>query len=158
MEIAISDSQSIGTPVHQPTQFIAAAHNHKPCLYCSGQQHTSRSSCPTNGSICNKCHKKCHWASVCLSTCHSTTTRHKPAPKNTALSTDYDEQSNQSQLSSILSAAIESLPSGLVHALVDSIQIDALIDTGSDNTFIKSSFLANNNIMYNNQYCPVILG
>ena len=153
MELAIADAHSIGSHDHPPQLIAVARSQTGPCMYCGWKMHKQKSMCPANGSTCSKCHKKNHWAKVCRSSSWRASSNAKSAAVNDNHSDDDDEDT---QLSSILSAATDSPSPGLVNVRFNDHPIKALIDTGSDNTFIKQSFLYAHKITYDQNYSRCI--
>lgn len=100
---------------------ISAAVNSK-CFFCGYSKHP-RSSCPAREAMCNKCHKKGHFAKVCRSsqTTNSATTASAYRPT----------------LASVVSASIpKALLKATIKVLINGIAAESLIDSGSTESFI----------------------
>ena len=150
MELAIADSKSFEP--HSYTSTIAALSKsekmHSPikakCFWCGGRRHP-RSMCPARNSVCNYCHVKGHWTSACIKKSTNQT-------KRSAMICDeavdpIDDGKDAHLLSSIIATVIPTTR-GLVKAALDSHETEALIDTGSDSSFITLGFLNDHNLKY----------
>lgn len=89
------------------------------CYFCGREKH-SRLVCPAKNAVCKKCDKRGHYAVVCKSSSYS----------------------NSSYLTSasILAAAPNSLRKAIINININGIKTDALIDTGSSESFINLEF------------------
>ena len=140
MEIAIEDTKVFATPSESPQPIYAAAakyHSKSNCVWCGGTKH-ERSTCPARSSTCNKCEKKGHWGSVCLNE------RFKRRNKSAAALEDTSEP--DPTISTILAAIDDS--KGLIDTCISNIQTKALIDTGSDLSFINLDFARQHDIPF----------
>lgn len=67
---SITSTSAASDPPSAPPNFVfetsAAASSEKACFFCGGKRHP-RAQCPARGSVCHKCAKKGHFASVCRS-------------------------------------------------------------------------------------------
>ena len=152
MELAIQDAKALSfsdpsTAFPPPT--LAASHNSsstptstkRKCVWCGGQKH-ERIKCPARSSTCNKCGKKGHWATACLSNRRTTV-----AAVTQATSDSEDQDSDGHPQKSSILATIQGNASQ-VSAVVDGVPLRVLIDTGSDLSFIAESFLVDNGMCY----------
>lgn len=149
MESAMQDAKSFEATFTPPPSFTAAVNNQstqRPCFWCGGQKHI-RSTCPALHSTCKKCQKKGHWSSVCLSKHLNDKTQTKSAA--TSKSCDPNISDTDSDDHSPFLAATRKTK-GLVNATINSYPVQALIDTGSDISFVTSSYLNDHGIKYYN--------
>ena len=140
MEMAIEDSQKLNP--NDSTCSIKSNFNKSKskytgrCPWCGKEKH-ERTSCPAKNSQCKTCLKKGHWTTVCLS--------NKSPSKSAPLiedNEDWDEPQVSSTLASIHSKRY------LENLKIDQIPIKALIDTGSDLSFIAKSFIQQHKLNY----------
>ena len=94
------------------------------CFFCGGSRH-NRQNCPAKDTVCHNCEKPGHFAKVCQSK------RKNPPSKSTSAST-------HPTLASVLatSKSPKSLQKTILNALVNNNHVNALIDTGSSDSFI----------------------
>lgn len=95
------------------------------CYFCGNKQH-SRTVCPAREAICHLCSKRGHFSKVCQS-------------KRTTVNTKSTSASAVS-LSQLLAAAPGSLFKSLIKVDINGTSADALIDTGSTDTYISEAF------------------
>ena len=153
MEMAISDSKSFEPSTDSPTIAAAASlpkqrsprpPTNQRCFWCAGQRHP-RSSCPARNSTCSRCQIKGHWASACM---------RKPdaRPKLAAAATSLSAKSSDSEDCSdtTIMAALGSTRRGLIKVTIDEHRTEALVDTGSDSSFVTLGFLLERGLRYSN--------
>ena len=92
------------------------------CFFCGLSRHRSRQQCPALEDDCRNCKKKGHWAAMCQS------------PQS--LKKHLDSKSK----SAALVAATSSLDRAIVDIQVNNVPTQALLDTGSSETFISKQF------------------
>lgn len=156
MELAIGDAKNVyNSPVPEPP---AVASVRSKCFWCGGQRH-KRSTCPARHATCGKCGKVGHWQSVCLS---GNKTKNKisgiktaaivpsgstqSTPSSNAEEEDSESEFTLSQLSAV--CAVTNKSSRLIKGQLDSNDVEVLIDTGSDISFIQAKVLADNKLNY----------
>ena len=155
MELAMADAHSLSSQF-QSSQITVSSTRQSNCLYCGKTRHKDRLECPARSSVCNNCHRRGHWASVCMSKpnldkSNRTTIR---KPKNLAIKSiedDYgtEDEPDNIKLSSTLAVTTNiHRNSGLTLARFNNIPILCLIDTGADNTFIQRSFLIEHKLSF----------
>ncbi|XP_055878884.1 uncharacterized protein LOC129925016 [Biomphalaria glabrata] len=110
---------AVEDPIDSTPVTIAAAQGK--CYFCGGAIH-SRSKCPAKDAICNKCGKKGHYKKVCKS----------------KLSTVYRHNSDSAAYTITASSSF-SLSRAVMKIQVNNITLDALIDTGSSDSYISAS-------------------
>lgn len=107
-------------------QFQLASTSTK-CYFCGGSRHP-RYKCPAKDATCNVCSKKGHYGKVCKS-------KHQKSINSLA-------PSQNDNLVAIMSAASPScLKKAVVKVYINGIKAEALIDTGSSESFINHSFV-----------------
>ena len=112
----------------EPLQHLSAAQNstNELCYFCGNNRHP-RSKCPAREVDCNKCGKKGHFAKVCKSS--------KPVNNSnngTIASTNF-----QDTLASIISGNTgNGLSKSICTILINNSKVNALIDSGSMDSFI----------------------
>ena len=99
----------------------ASTSNSQKCYFCGNARHL-RSACPAREATCKKCLKKGHFAKVCLSKRQGTAA----AAGNT-----------NSLMAVVASASSSSLANVTVKVKINKIKTNALIDTGSTESFIS---------------------
>ena len=150
MEMAISDSKSFEVPT-TTTTVVAAASSPKSkksqpptnerCFWCGGHRHL-RSSCPAKNSICSKCQVKGHWSSACM--------RKLEARSKVATTTNANlgnPNSDDSDLATIM-AALDCTKRSTIKITIEDHDTEALIDTGSDSSFVTLEFLRERGLKY----------
>ncbi|XP_055882384.1 uncharacterized protein LOC129925800 [Biomphalaria glabrata] len=115
----LSLCSAVEDTIDSTTGTIAAAQGK--CYFCGGAIH-SRSKCPAKDATCNKCGKKGHYKKVCKS----------------KLSTVYRHNSDSAAYT-ITAASSFSLSRAVMKIQVNNITLDALIDTGSSESYISAS-------------------
>lgn len=149
----MQDSKSFDTQNNLPIFSAAKSGNYK-CIWCGGTRH-ERIACPARDATCKNCKKKGHWASVCLSR-----NKKRFAAISESKKTESNEEGNldgvpDSQIqndyiaSSILASVIGK---GLIKASLNGFPIKALVDTGSDLSFVSVNFLTTHNISFVKTY------
>ena len=123
----------------------------KNCYFCGGNRHDRRR-CPTKDSICNKCGKEGHFAKVCQSAPKSSDNSTSASILTTNNSENQTLASSQAfqlypTLASMTSAAAGNLQKAVVTIGINSFEMqsiatEALIDTGSSDSYLSKS-LAN---------------
>ena len=108
----------------------ASATNNQKCYFC-GQSRHPKSVCPARDATCKKCHKKGHFAKVCLSKRHGTAA----AAGDTS-----------SLMTIVASASASSLANVTVKVKINQIKTKALIDTGSTESFISEEVVKRRNL------------
>ena len=101
---------------------LAATLTSKKCYFCGDNLHNRRS-CPARNSNCNNCGKKRHYARVCKSKAPAITTASMFTPI----------------LCSIVASCPESLKQATVRVSIGRIELIALIDSGSSESFISET-------------------
>ena len=97
------------------------------CFFCGRSRH-ARNSCPARDAKCYGCGKQGHWNKVC---------------RSQKISNSRNSDSRQTSASIIpnLSAAVcSSLQKSSMKVMVNNVQADALVDTGSTESFINKNF------------------
>lgn len=89
------------------------------CYFCGRARHP-RKFCPAKDAVCHKCSKKGHFSKVC--------------------------RSNPSHSSASITASIPSLSKAMIKIKINSHEVDALIDTGSSESFINQNVTKRLNI------------
>lgn len=107
------------------------------CYFCGGLRHP-REKCPARDAICKFCSKKGHYIKVCRS----------KAKNNSQSVNSLTDQQNDKFIASISAAAPSCLKKAIVKVLLNNIEADALIDTGSSQSFVDQSFLYKNKIQF----------
>ncbi|GFY23919.1 putative retrovirus-related pol polyprotein from transposon opus [Trichonephila clavipes] len=95
------------------------------CFFCGNDFH-SRTLCPARDVTCRKCGKKGHYQRVCKS-------RHGRNSSNVVAS---------SNTLAAISGSTHCLQKSIIKALVNNIQLSALIDTGSSLSFLNEKYVA----------------
>lgn len=108
----------------QRNTVLSATGKFSTCYYCGNRRH-DRSLCPALNATCKRCSKKGNFSTVCRS-------------------------SNRGTTASISSQTLASVPGSLsktaVPVAINQISADALIDTGSSETYLNESFVLSNNL------------
>lgn len=95
------------------------------CFFCGNSRHP-RYKCPARDSTCKSCGKKGHFSKVCRSGVH----------------TKHSASVSDSLLSSITTAAAPmSLTKAVTNVLINGTQLQALIDTGSSESYISDEIV-----------------
>ncbi|XP_078495462.1 uncharacterized protein LOC144750544 [Ciona intestinalis] len=107
----------------------------KPCHFCGGRLHRSRSTCPALDSVCYNCGKTGHFSRVCrFSRGRRTPSKHFSAsamsPSDSPISTLM-----------LLASAPSCLGPALVDAALESVPVKVLVDSGASENFINSSLV-----------------
>lgn len=97
-----------------------------PCFFCGYARHP-RDKCPAKDAICKNCGKKGHFQKVC---------RSATGPRNAA--------SVLSALSRANAASPECLKEAVTDVLANGVQLRALVDTGSSESFISEKVVRHN--------------
>ena len=97
------------------------------CYFCGNAYH-SRSSCPAKDSTCHSCGKTGHYARVCKSS-----NRQSP---------DKPRNNQHNRQPTVASLQPYSLSDSTINVKVNSVSIQALIDSGSTNSFMDKSVAA----------------
>ena len=112
------------TTENEDGSFSAAAKPRRLCYFCGGARH-NRQQCPTRDAICNDCGKIGHFAKVCQSKGKSSKTT------SASLSAVYDTPPI-----STVAASPQRLQKAMIPINICGTKLDALIDTGSSDSFI----------------------
>ena len=142
---AMSDAKSFQPPVpcedlsnpDANPHFSAAVPQHtarpvSSCFFCGNKRHL-RSRCPARNATCLKCNKKGHFAKVCRG--------------NNATVTTSAMCQQSSQLASILAGTHNCLKSASAMVSINKgIQVDALFDSGSSESFIHPRVVRKTNL------------
>jgi len=110
---------------------VAAGYTEEKCFFCGYKKHP-RSKCPAREATCKKCGKLGHFAKACKST-------EKPRKTAMALSS---ENPNLATISAV--SAIDSLKKAQITVTVHNVELNALVDTGSSDSYIDSSVAESN--------------
>lgn len=104
----------------------------KRCSYCGGSMHP-RYRCAARDASCHNCGKSGHFAKVCRlrTTQSSSTNNHKRSSRNQTASLDY--------LSAVANGVAEGLKSAVCKIMINGRRLEALVDTGSTKSFIKTA-------------------
>ena len=121
-------SNSCSPSVTNSSELLSAVPN-TTCFFCGRTRH-SRINCPARNAICKKCGKKGHFQSVCRSSQHT----HFSASTDTPIIS-----------SLILASAPTSLSNAVISIYVNGVLLQALIDTGSSESYLSKSVLQNYN-------------
>ena len=100
------------------------------CYWCGGARHNRRF-CPARNDNCHKCNSPGHWAKVCRGGVRS----HPSKPEKATFATTSASQ----LLCGTTCAAPSCLSPSLVTIEVAGMELEALIDSGSSHSFIKTS-------------------
>lgn len=111
----------------------------KYCYFCGGNYH-NREKCPAKEAECYNCNKKGHFARVCRSR------------KSTTCSLTGD-----STLSSVVAGFPKSLQPSVIEATIKGIKVQALMDTGSSESFIKSNLCKKLNLFVQGESSRITL-
>ena len=111
---------------------ITTKQNQWKCFWCGGPKHPRRL-CPAKTDICRKCHTPGHWAKVCRGGSRT----------NPIASKDPTSASSASlHLCSVTCGAPSCLKASLIPVELNGKAFDALIDSGSSHSFIKTTVAA----------------
>ena len=105
---------------------LAAASFNSSCYFCGMTRHP-RSKCPARDAVCKSCGKKGHFQRVCRSKLTSS--------KSSTCHIVCDDASSLS--STLIASTHNSLSSALTHIIVNGVPMQALIDTGSSDSYIS---------------------
>ena len=108
--------------------------SNRTCFFCGGSCH-NRQFCPAKDAVCHNCQKPGHFAKVCQS-------KRKKSSSNETLA------STHPALASVVatSKSPESRQETIIDAYVDNKHVNALLDTGSSNSFICNRFVQRFNL------------
>ncbi|XP_046407451.1 uncharacterized protein LOC124172088 [Ischnura elegans] len=106
------------------TTTSAALVRSEKCFFCGNKRHP-RDSCPAKDIICRGCGKKGHYLKVCKS-------RFKHSSTNSTASTSF--------LASAVTAPL-CLQKSMTKVLINGVELNALIDTGSSLSFLNERFV-----------------
>ena len=110
------------------------------CYFCGFGKHP-RSKCPAKDLNCSKCSKKGHFARVCRSNPGNTyTTSSSAAMEQTSTSSDTYFGGRTPTLASVV-AATHKFSKSIVEFQINGIEVKALIDSGSEESFIHPSIV-----------------
>jgi len=141
MELAIADAQNISSSNAPSMPALAATSKKRSCFWCGGAIH-SKATCPARNSTCRNCEKKGHWATVC----HS-----KKANKESIAAVTEENVSSDggnSNCAALFQLAAVQGAKNLKPVRIQGCQTDALIDTGSDKSFISLEFCKKHGIAF----------
>jgi len=144
MELASEDAKNLAKlPAANPV--LAASSNSRCCYWCGGKIH-SKATCPAKNSICNNCSRRGHWATVCLSKpSRKSNDKIIPQTKGAVLqdrTRTHGENSDDENCASVFQLAATGEENRLIPVKVNDQNVQALLDTGSDKTFLSKD-LAN---------------
>ena len=105
-----------------PLHYTNAAVVGRRCYFCGGGYHP-RPKCPARNQTCWKCGKLGHFSSTCKS---STRSRNKDARNSSAVS-----------LATLLTASASTVGSSSIYAIINGLEVCALVDSGSAISFIN---------------------
>ena len=139
-ELSQKQSESYHNPDIQPCNALPSSHDHNvsdsvkvssaayttKCYFCGFSRHP-RSKCPAREAICKSCGKTGHFQKVCLSS------KQRSSTTNALLSASLTTQAPASLSQAIVSVKVEGIP------------LQALIDTGSSESYIASSVVHKHN-------------
>lgn len=109
---------SSGPAVSADSNACASVNAKSRCFFCGGSRH-NREQCPAKNAKCLKCHKHGHFAKVCRSAAFSASAV------------------NNATLGAVVAASSDLLRRATMYILIDGEGADALIDTGSSESFIS---------------------
>ncbi|XP_004210188.1 uncharacterized protein LOC101240688 [Hydra vulgaris] len=134
MELATKDAFNLTLTTTANTTTFAASRNltKSHCYWCGNDPHL-KTKCPARNSTCKHCQRRSHWETVCLSKKQSKTYTKAAVVK------EYQEENDNALVSTVI-AAINS-PDRLINVTINKNITQALIDTGSNKTFITSELL-----------------
>lgn len=104
------------------------------CFFC-GYSKRQRSKCPARDAVCNKCHKKGHYAKVCRSSSVS----------NSATSASVYRPTLASVISASIPAAVAKATTRVV---ITGVEVDSLIDSGSTESFIHPNLVKQHSLSH----------
>ena len=137
MDLASQDAQKLNKEREEAYNASAIKKTVKTtqCFWCGNSRHT-RQTCPARNSICKGCNKTGHWIKVC-----------RQSQQSASISENNTQTSEDENITAGILASI--IPkSNTVDILVNGIRTTALIDTGSDLSFIRKDFLQDHNLRY----------
>ena len=137
---AAQTTKTSSPPCSESGEISAAARALK-CFFCLFNRHP-RSKCPAREALCKLCGKKGHFQKVCLSASGSK----QSFPVANSL------------LATMLSAAAPtSLSSAVIRVVVNGVQLHALVDTGSSESFIASTVVRAHNWKVNKNRSRILM-
>lgn len=143
LEAASRSAYTIDTPFDSSQALVGAARRpaSQRCFFCGYDRHL-RSSCPAKNATCRSCRKRGHYASVCKAS-----GKNPRQSSSVTFGTNITASSGSSESSTSFSAAAHSrLIKSTVLIKVNRFDADALIDTGSSESFISYDFVCSRNI------------
>ena len=148
METAMGDSCSLTQTQSSsfPDPTVAAAKSFQPstggCGWCGKSPRHDRRACPARTSTCRKCGKNGHWASVCRAV---TGTSKNAAIQQTQQGRDSSgEAAEDTNSLAVILATARKDNSNIVPVHLDGIATRALLDTGSDVSYVHEALLTDN--------------
>ena len=140
MDAAIKDAQTIKK--NENGEIASMKYKQKQCSFCGNSWHDNLKNCPALNSKCESCKKTGHWAKVCKSK------RFNNFTKNSAIVNDENIHEETNNNFNVIASTRNTSSRGYLDIKIANQKITALIDTGSDNTFIETSFLNQHGIFY----------
>ena len=121
----------------EPEDLDVIASSTERCFFCGSNRHP-RSKCPAREATCKACGKRGHFKRVCRST-----STYIPKPTAAILS------------SITLAASPECLSTATINVSVNGLPLQALVDTGSSESYISSSVVRHNQWKYQTSYSHI---
>lgn len=139
VENQLSDSESVKSNCSSCSKNRVVAGASYQCYFCgSSKRHSSRQECPAFNMDCKQCGKKGHFSKVCRS-------KHN----NTRVKSAFKSSSHNFKKSSTTTCAAfhPALSKSTITIKVDGLKTNALVDTGSSETFISKTLVEKRKII-----------
>lgn len=120
---AASSSDGVDAQVTDLCQMAAVPARQQKCFFCGNNRHARRI-CPARDATCHKCSKKGHFSKVCRSTVFETSAALQPPT-----------------LATVSAVSTVKLSKATMKIRVHGNEVDALLDTGSSESFISKRLI-----------------